>query len=75
MQHCNEIDNGVFGARKSSAGSFNNTHTVFAPRVKTSLLGTSARQKLLQYKLAAQHAKDNTDVMEKEQIVDQVAKL
>ena len=39
-------------SRKGSTGSFAGN----GPRVKSSLLGTSARQKLLKYKLEAHHA-------------------
>ena len=60
-------------ARKTSIGSFDKTHT---PRVvKSSLLGTSARQKLLQYKLAKQHADQETKKEDKAQIVNQMAEI
>jgi len=40
----------VFGESRKSASVKN---SAFAPRVKSSLMGTSARQKLLKFKLAA----------------------
>ena len=68
-------DQQLFRRRRKSAGSIGNNESAFTPRVKTSLLGTSARQKLLQYKLAAQHAKAGTASNDKELIVEQVAQL
>ena len=49
----------VFGSqnRKGSTGSFLGGASGVTPRVKSSLMGTSARQKLLQLRLAA-HAND-----------------
>ena len=45
----------VFGSqnRKGSTGSFLGGVSAVTPRVKSSLMGTSARQKLLQLRLAS----------------------
>ena len=45
------------GSRKGSTGSFVGGSGNSGPRVKSSLLGTSARQKLLKYRLEAYQAK------------------
>ena len=74
MQNQSEdaVFDGVFGARKESNASCGGPVTT---RIKSSLMGTSARQKLLQYKLAAQHANADTNGAEKAKIVNQVAQL
>ena len=62
------------GSRKGSTGSFvGGSHG--GPRVKSSLLGTSARQKLLKYRLEAHQAKVGVDNDARAQIIGQIAEM
>ena len=56
------------GSRKGSTGSFVGGSNS-GPRVKSSLLGTSARQKLLKYRLEAYQAKVGVDNEARAQII------
>ena len=62
------------GARKGSLGSFTGGKNA-TPRVKSSLLGTSARQKLLKYRLEAYQSNAGVDNEAKAQIRGQIADL
>lgn len=64
----------VFHARSNSGGSIGeNTLRATASRVKSSLMGTTARQKLLSYKLAAKQG--DAQHAEQAKIKDQISEL
>lgn len=67
----------VFGTanRKGSTGSFLDGTPGVKPRIKSSLMGTSARQKLLQLRLAAHANKIEANQEDKVRIESHIADL